>query len=463
MSFRDQLTTPRRMLFAFAVLLIIAIVIAVSGRSGAMQVALTEQPAPGPSSPASPSADAAKDTDTDTAVAVKPTDAVAAETPAVVVNTPQKPPGPPPLEHYQIKDGDTLSQIFSDRDISATLLYRLLEADVEFLSLETLHPGTQLTFRYDEEHRLQQLALQIDPARQVTFDRLDDGAFVHHDIESDTHWVSTLVPGEVQGSFYVSGLKAGLSKRQVVEISHLLKNRLNFRRSLRAGDRFSVLVGREMTGEMPTGNSQVDAVALHRGATTYQAFLAEDGSYYDENGDSIAPAFLRWPTSRHFRVSSSFDRNRLHPITGRKSPHNGVDLATPMGTVVMSTGDGTVTRVGNHPYAGRYVDIKHSGSFETRYLHLSKVLVKRGQRVKRGQKIALSGNTGRTTGPHLHFEFHAKGNPVNPLTADIPTSTRIAKDQLNDFKAQVKRQLARMATPVKPDAIYAEGPSQPQQ
>lgn len=448
MSFRDQLTAPRRILFALAVLFIVATVIAMSGHSRAVTIAMINQPAADPLSQVS-------------AAAAPAAVAAAAENPAPVAETQLQPPSPPPLEHYQINDGDTLSQIFSDRDISASLLHRLLEADVEYLSLETLHPGTQLTFRYDDEHRLQQLALQIDPARQVTFDRQDDGAFVHHDIEADTHWLSTRMLGEVQGSFYVSGLKSGLSKRQVVEISHLLKNRLNFRRSLRAGDRFSVLVGHEVTDETPTGHSRIDAVALHRGATIYQAFLAEDGSYYDEKGNSIAPAFLRWPTARRFRVSSPFDRNRLHPITRRKSPHNGVDLAAPMGTEIMSTGDGTVTRVGNHPYAGRYVDIKHSSSFETRYLHLSKVLVKRGQRVKRGQKIALSGNTGRTTGPHLHFEFHAKGNPVNPLTADIPTSTRVAKDQLDDFKAQVKQQLARMAHPIKPGPVYATGPLQP--
>ncbi|MGP4844156.1 peptidoglycan DD-metalloendopeptidase family protein [Marinobacter sp. 1Y8] len=376
--------------------------------------------------------------------------------PEMSVSAPQEPIPPLPVS-YEVKPGDTLSEIFDANNVPAKTLHRLLEADAEYLSLETLRPGTSLTFDVDDQNGLKSMSLQVDMARTVTFTRQDDGSFIHNEQTRPVHWESAAIEGEIQGSFYGSGLAAGLTKAQVVEVSQLLKGKLNFRRSLRAGDRFSVLVGREMTALEPTGNDRIEAVTLHRGKTTYNAFLFSDGNYYDENGESVTPAFLRWPTARHYRVTSSFNPARLHPVTGRHAPHNGVDTAAPMNTPVMSTGDGIVSRVGNHPYAGRYIVIDHSGTFKTRYLHLNKVLVKRGQSVKRGQRIALSGNTGRTTGAHLHFEFHVRNHPVNPLTADIPTLSKVPKDKVAAFENQVRQQLAAMRVPLSFKHQYARG------
>lgn len=362
---------------------------------------------------------------------------------------------------YEIRKGDTLSQIFEEKGIPATLLQHILEADSEYLSLETLMPGKVLTFRYNDQHHLTEFDLQLDPARKVSFVGQDDDAFVHQQVESETHWESQIFTGEIRGSFYASGIKAGLSEAQVAGLAHLLKNKLNFRRDLRAGDTFAVMVGHEITeDDQATGRTRIEAASLSRGRHIYNAFLYDDGNYYDKNGESILPAFLRWPTTRHFRVSSPFNPKRLHPVTGRRAPHNGVDLATPTGTPVHSTGDGVVTRIGNHPYAGKYIDIDHNGSFETRYLHLSKIMVKRGERVKRGEKIALSGDTGRTTGPHLHFEFHAKGRPINPMTADIPTAASVPKKDLASFKSQVSQQLALMRAATDPTSLVATGPDQ---
>lgn len=361
----------------------------------------------------------------------------------------EAPPEPKPAQpsSYIIKDGDTLSEIFDAHGIPASTLHQLLEADAEFLALETIQPGTSLEFRFDDDQTLQSLKMQIDAGRTVAYTRTETGEFEHQQLNKPMHWQTALIHGDIQGSFYASGLKAGLNKGQVVEISQLLKSQLNFRRDLRAGDTFSVVVGRETTATQATGNTRIEAIALNRGRKTYYAFLYSDGNYYDQTGDSVTPAFLRWPTKRHYRITSSFDPNRLHPITGRHAPHNGVDLGTPSGTPVMSTGDGIVSRIGNHPYAGKYVEIQHSGAFKTRYLHLSKILVKRGQAVKRGQRIALSGGTGRVTGPHLHFEFHVKRHPVNPLTAKIPTSARVPADKIAAFKESIRHKLAQLRIP----------------
>lgn len=361
---------------------------------------------------------------------------------------------------WLVRKGDTLSEIFESSNAPQSDLKNILAADSEYLALETLVPGSRLSLEFDAQDRFTTLTLHLDPARKVVFSRQPDGTFEYDKYEAETHWISEVIRGSISGSFYASAARAGLDRGEIVLIDQLLQNKLNFRRDLRAGDTFSAVVEHEVSGQKSTGNTRLSAISLERGKTTHYAFRFEDGNYYDENGNSVTPAFLRWPTARHYRVSSPFNPKRLHPITGRRSPHNGVDLAVPLGTAVVSTGDGVVRRVGNHPYAGRYVDIDHGGAHTTRYLHLSKVLVKRGARVQRGERIALSGNTGRSTGPHLHFELHLKGHPVNPLTADIPTAAAIPKTELAAFKSGVRQQLAIMKyAGSRSDVLYAKAPS----
>ena len=346
---------------------------------------------------------------------------------------------------WTVQPGDTLIHIFHSSNAPVSDLREIMKADEEYLSLETLTPGTRLGLNFDDSGRFSGLTLYIDPARRVVYSRQADGSFEHEKFEADTSWVSEVLRGSVNGSFYTSALHSGLTRAQVLVIDQLLGNRINFRKDLRAGDKFTVIVGHEMSAHKTTGNTRIEAIALSRGAKTHYAFRFDDGNYYDQDGESVTPAFLRWPTRKHYRISSPFNPRRLHPVTGRRAPHNGVDLAMPMGTPVLSTGDGVVRRVGNHPFAGRYVDIEHAGgSYTTRYLHLNKVLVSKGAVIKRGQKIALSGNTGRTTGPHLHFEFHIKGHPVNPMTAKIPTSATIPAGDIARFHQQLEDQLAIM-------------------
>ena len=144
------------------------------------------------------------------------------------------------------------------------------------------------------------------------------------------------------------------------------------------------------------------------------------------------------------RISSRFNPKRLHPITKRVSPHNGTDFAVPVGTNVYATGDGVVLRAGYHPAAGNYIVIKHGRKYTTRFLHLSKILVHKGQRVAIDQLIAKSGNTGRSTGAHLHYEFHVYNKPVNAMTVDLPLSQEVPKKELKAFNARRDLSLREM-------------------
>ena len=113
-------------------------------------------------------------------------------------------------------------------------------------------------------------------------------------------------------------------------------------------------------------------------------------------------------------VSSGFTGSRWHPILDRARPHEGVDITAPVGTPIVAAAKGTVTRAGYEGDFGQMVEIDHGFGVTTRYAHASRTLVKRGQVVKRGDRIALVGATGLANGPHLHYEVLVNGRPANP-------------------------------------------------
>jgi len=366
---------------------------------------------------------------------------------------PDVPPEPPVVQEvpppstivHEIEPGDSLIGIFTRFDLDCGALNLILEADEPLLALDILRPGNTLTFHLDEESRcLEEMELFIHPGNRVVYRRADDGSFAYEEIILPGDWQIDIVEGEINGSFYLSAINAGLSEKEAAQITRLFKEQIVFSRDIRAGDRFQVVRTLQFVAETFTGQSRIEGVRILRRNRVHSAFLCEDGNYYDQNGESLMRAFLRYPTAQRYRISSSFNPARRHPLTGRVAPHNGTDFAMPAGTPVLSTGDGVVTRVSNHPYAGKYIEIRHGGDYVTRYLHLHRILVNKGQSVKRGERIALSGNTGRSTGPHLHFELHVRGRPVNPMKADIPMTASVPRERRAQFDRRVTELLDLM-------------------
>jgi len=346
---------------------------------------------------------------------------------------------------HEIQQGDTLSGIFAKLDFDHATLNSVLAADVELLALDVLRPGHKLYFeRAESTGELQLLSLIVHPGYTIHFRRIADDSFEFEEEIKPSQWQEQVVGAQIFGSFYASASQAGVSDADIIEVQRIFDERVNFRRHIQAGDWFEIVFGREMVEEGPTGQTRIEAIRLNLRRRTHSAFLHEDGNYYDENGESLSRAFLRYPMQRQYRVSSPFNPRRVHPVTGRVAPHNGVDFAMPIGTPILTIGDGVVTRVGNHPFAGKYIEIRHTGQFKTRYLHLDQILVRQGQSIERGERVALSGNTGRSTGPHLHFELHVNDRPVDPLTADIPTASNVPTEQMPVFTQRVETLATKM-------------------
>ena len=349
-----------------------------------------------------------------------------------------------PVQEYLIKNGDTLSAIFEEHQISQTTLHQVMEADEQILALDIIRPGNTLTFSFNDDWSLEQMELYVHPARQILYRRVDSDNFEFEEIIHPGTWVQETISGDIRGSFFLSAQRAGLSESEVANITDLLKTRVNFRREMRLGDTFQVVRSKQFVGDEFTGESQILGVRIVCTRHSYDAFLFSDGKYYDSDGNSLIRAFTRYPFKGNRRLTSAFNPRRRHPVTGRISPHHGADFGMPTGTSIYAPGDGIVTRTMSHRYAGKYIEIRHNDRYSTRYLHLNKILARKGQHVKRGERIALSGNTGRSTGPHLHYEFHIKGRPVNPVTAPIPLLASIPKKQRDAFKFKVAELLALM-------------------
>ncbi|EGU47918.1 hypothetical protein VII00023_06267 [Vibrio ichthyoenteri ATCC 700023] len=341
--------------------------------------------------------------------------------------------------HYFVKIGDTLSGIFSAWHLPYRDLQQLLEADHVSLRLDTIKPGDYLEFTLNSDNRsLSSLTYHVSLVEQAHYQKAQDGEFTYQFIEAPAQWRERLYSGAVKSSFSNSAHQLGLSSRQIANITQVLKDKLDFSRALRAGDRFDVLVKEQFVDEHPTGNSEIQAISFKLAHGEVSAFLANDGLFYDRDGESLERAFNRYPIDKQYRrITSAFNPKRKHPVTGRITPHNGTDFATPIGAPIYSIGDGKVIDIRNHPYAGKYLVIEHNSVYKTRYLHLDKFLVKKGQQVKRGQKIALSGATGRLTGPHLHFEVLVRNRAVDPMKANLPLASSLDLEDKKDFMARM--------------------------
>ncbi len=343
-----------------------------------------------------------------------------------------KVPGETGAHEYVVSAGDTLGSILTQYGIDMADVNQLAR---QFPQLRNLKIGQQLSWTLTADGELQRLAWELSRRETHTYDRVD-GSFKESVVNQAGEWRNVTLSGTVDGSFVNSARAAGLSGPEINTVIKALQWQLDFRK-LRQGDQFAVLSSREML-EGRNEQSELIGVRLRTGDKDFYAFRADDGKFYNRDGAGLARGFLRFPTVKQFRVSSNFNPRRLNPVTGRIVPHRGVDFAMPVGTPVLAVGDGEVVVSKNGSEAGNYVAIRHGRQYMTRYMHLKKLLVKPGQQVKRGDRIALSGNSGRSTGPHLHYEIWINQQAVNPLTAKLPRTEGLSgKDRL-DYLAQVR-------------------------
>ncbi len=388
-----------------------------------------------------------------------------------------------------VRRGQTFASVLDNAGASRVDAARAIAALEPLFSARRLRAGQQLTIfmetpseadqiaaRLDEtalpETWLAGFSFQADEERTLTVARVGDQFRAREAVRNLEREV-VRASGEVLTSLYMSAIEAGATDRIVGELANVLGFAVDFR-TIQPGDDFDVVFERFVNrrGETIRTGDILYVVFDGRGdALEYFRFVAPDGEvgFYTAEGESAQRLLMKMPINGA-RISSSFGM-RFHPILARNRPHNGTDFAAPRGTPIMAAGAGIVERANRFGSFGNYIRIRHTNGYETAYAHLQGFArgVRAGSRVQQGQVIGYVGTTGRSTGPHLHYEVHLNGRPTNPMALDLPTGRRLSDDELVLFEAERDRIVAiRDGAPMalasvdgSEGALLAQNPSGP--
>lgn len=375
------------------------------------------------------------------------------------------PAHPAVVEHtLTIKRGDTLMGVLVSAGVAATDAHSSIEALREVFDPRQLRPGHEITVTFDAAATpdggevFQGFSFEPQPALRVGATR-DPSSGSFAPAEEKAPVMAELLRGEgtIESSLFADAEAAGVPVAVLAEIIKAFSYDVDFQRDIQPGDAFEVMFERERTEDGRTvREGEVAFASLTLSGKRYEIYRYEDSQgdvdYYDEKGHSVRKALLRTPINGA-RLSSGYGMRR-HPVLGYSKMHKGIDFAAPTGTPIYAAGDGVIERAGPFSSYGNYVRIRHNKEFDTAYAHMSKIAkgMKPGARVKQGDIIGYVGSTGRSTGPHLHYEMLKNGSHVNPQGVRFPTGRILEAKELQRFKtamAEVRRTYASLPTVAK--------------
>ena len=380
---------------------------------------------------------------------------VRASVPAAQFNAVQPALGPV-RRVVTVKEGDALGVVLEREGVAKGESLEAIKALEAHYDPRKIRPGQDIEVSYnrtpDGARIFSGLAIAIDPLKTVHVDRMEDGFLSSLD-EKDTKRVVRARSATIRNSLYGSASEAGIPKGIVADAIRIYSWNVDFQRDIQKGDRLDVLYETNETEDgfvAQTGNVLYARLILGGKEIPLYRFEMEDGrvDYFGPDGQSIKKTLMKTPIDGA-RMSSGFGMRR-HPVLGYGKMHKGVDFAAPTGTPIYAAGDGTIQRAGRWSSFGNYVRIRHRDGLETAYAHMSRIAkgVKPGARVQQGEIIGYVGTTGRSTGPHLHYEVLVKGAQVNPNGVDLPVGEQLAGADLKRFKAMVEaadRQYAELS------------------
>ncbi len=351
---------------------------------------------------------------------------------------------PPSWKSTRVRQGESLSLIFSRLGFSARELHDILALGKPASRLKRIYPDDELRYQSDSNGHLLALSYRYDDEHSLSIQRRQTGytaKIIDHPIEHRQKYATAII----NDSLFLAAQKTGLSDRLTMELAAIFGWDIDFVLDIRKGDEFT-LIYEELyqQGEKLRDGAILAAEFVNRGKT-FRAIRFSDGHYYSAEGNSLRKAFLRTPVN-FTRISSRFSRGRKHPILHHIRAHHGVDYAAPSGTPIKATGDGRITFKGRKGGYGRVIVIQHGSRYSTLYAHMSRYRrgMRSGRRVKQGDTIGYVGKSGLATGPHLHYEFRVNGVHRNPLTVKLPDAQPLKKTQMARFKSIARPLLAQL-------------------
>ena len=353
--------------------------------------------------------------------------------------------GAPVERTVSLERGDTLASVLGKAGVRRQEAYRAIEALRPRFSPRQLQIGQEiaLTLLPDGEfHSLIGMQVESRFDRFAGITRYPDDEF--HAYEQVKQWnkLAYHTEGTVKHSVFADGVGSGAPPAVMANFLRLFSFDVDFQRDIQPKDGFETVFERyqDQNGKLVhTGELLFAGLNLQGARHEYFLFGGDhgDGRYYDRKGNGLQRALLRTPVDGA-RMSSGFGKRR-HPILGYTKMHKGVDFAAPTGTPIRAAGDGVLTFVGRQRGYGLFMTVRHNSDYTTAYAHMSRFAkgMRKGVRVKQGQIIAYVGSTGRSTGPHLHYEVRYKGKQVNPRKLRLPSGKKLDGQDLLHFQEQV--------------------------
>jgi murein DD-endopeptidase MepM/ murein hydrolase activator NlpD len=338
--------------------------------------------------------------------------------------------------HGVVGRNDTLASAL-DGVLSPARLQQLVEAARPIHDLARISIGSPFGASLEPDGLLHAFTYGIDDLRTLRVVRRGEelqAELITRDYETRT----VVVVGAIEQSLFQAIEQQGEDDQLALDLADIFAWDVDFNTEIRTGDCFRVAVEkRYLDGEF-VRYGRILAAEFVRGDRVLRALSHEGASgpgYYDPAGRPLRKEFLRSPL-RFTRISSRFSRSRLHPILQVRRPHLGVDYAAPTGTPVGAAADGVVAFSGWLGAYGRAIRLRHANGYETLYGHLSRVDVRRGQRVAQGQRIGAVGRTGLATGPHLDYRMMRNGRFVDPLRTQSPPAAPLPLHERPAFAAE---------------------------
>ncbi|MFD2206871.1 M23 family metallopeptidase [Kiloniella antarctica] len=373
-----------------------------------------------------------------------------------------------------VSSGDTLMSLLVTAGATRSEAHGAITALTDVYSPKKIRPGLDIALTFASPTSIETLdttrdvgplrAMQFQPSVErivkVSTAEGENLRYIAEEIQRPLTMKMARSTNEINSSLYLAAQNVSVPNDIMIKLIRAYSFDVDFQREIQKGDRFEVVYeayydednNLARTGEMIYGNLTLsgDDLQLYR-YTPSSGFT----DYFNEKGQSAKKALMRTPVDGA-RLSSRFGK-RKHPVLGYTKVHKGVDFAAPRGTPIYAAGDGVIVRANRFSSFGNYIKIRHHSGYQTAYAHLKGFAkgIKKSKRVRQGQVIGYIGTTGRSTGPHLHYEVLFNGRQVNPLGVKLPAGEKLKSVDLKKFKVEQKK-INQMMNDLKKPAALAQ-------
>ena len=343
---------------------------------------------------------------------------------------------------HQIADGETFDNILTEYQINKKEIQNLKNKLSEKINLNKLNTSQKIYLTIDQSNnQIKDFIFQISNKERIFLNRNEERNDFNQEILL-TKLDKKIIYQEniILQSLYKSAIDKRIPANTIIEFARIYGFQVDFQRDIRKQDRFQIMyeIFVDENEKIIESGNILFANLILSGEDNSLYYFDKEGSvgHYDQNGKSIKKALMKTPINGA-RLSSPFGM-RKHPIDGFNKMHRGTDFAAPMGTPIMASGSGTIKKAGWCGGGGNCVVIRHNSTYQTIYAHMSKFAkgIKKGVRVKQGQTIGYVGSTGKSTGPHLHYEVIVNGKQVNSQTLKLPSGKILKGEERKIFETK---------------------------